>query len=234
MSMPSNSQLIPISKMRQDNGVKCLIYGGPGVGKTPLGLTAPKPVILVTETGTLSVGNSQIPAWPAFTLQAIEEFFMWANGSREFAQFDSLVIDSFSNLCEIIIAHLLRGKSKSGNQVNGLKAYGELETRAMELVFWLLGLPRKHVFIMCKCRLNNFGHGSTNNLLLPGQQLPVKVPGEFDVIGDLGRFLIPNAGEQRAIRFAPQAGECFPRDRSGKLSEYEPPDLKHIVQKIYS
>lgn len=39
------------------NGVKCIVYGGAGVGKTRLCATAPRPIIISAEEGLLSLSD---------------------------------------------------------------------------------------------------------------------------------------------------------------------------------
>ena len=49
------NDLKPASALALRLGVKCVAYGPPGSGKTPISNTAPNPVMLVTEPGMLSM-----------------------------------------------------------------------------------------------------------------------------------------------------------------------------------
>jgi hypothetical protein len=44
-----------------DNGIKCLVYGGSGVGKTPLCASAPAPFIISAEAGLRSIKHLHVP-----------------------------------------------------------------------------------------------------------------------------------------------------------------------------
>ena len=44
-----------------DHGIKCVVYGFSGVGKTVLCSTAPKPIVLSAESGLLSLSKVDIP-----------------------------------------------------------------------------------------------------------------------------------------------------------------------------
>ncbi|WBF76860.1 hypothetical protein PSV3_00158 [Septimatrevirus PSV32] len=92
------SQLKPASQLARRYGVKSVVFGAPGSGKTPLINTAPRPVLLVTEPGMLSMRGSNVPAWEAYSPALIVEFFEWFMKSREAANFDTLGIDSISNI----------------------------------------------------------------------------------------------------------------------------------------
>jgi hypothetical protein len=68
----------------------------------------------------------------------------------------------------------------------------------------------------------------------PGQDLNVKVPHLFDEILHLAPAVIPGiAGEQIAFRTKGQFG-IMARDRSGRLSELEYPDLTSLFAKCMS
>ncbi len=121
------SQLKPASQLARRYGVKSVVFGAPGSGKTPLINTAPRPVLLVTEPGMLSMRGSNVPAWEAYSPALIVEFFEWFMKSREAANFDTLGIDSISNIAEIILADEL-GKVK-----HGMKAYGNMSERVMKI-----------------------------------------------------------------------------------------------------
>ena len=78
------SSLVPVSKLAANYGVKMVTYGGPGVGKTPIVATAPRPILLVHEPGMLSMrAFTHIPAFEAFTIDRIDEFYEWFLKSSE-------------------------------------------------------------------------------------------------------------------------------------------------------
>ena len=113
--------LKPASELAQRFGVKALVYGGPGMGKTPIIKTAPRPVLCVVEPGMLSMRDAvNIPAWDAYTPERIDEFFKWLFTSAEAKNFDTVGIDSISQLAEIILTQELN-RNKDGR-----KAYGEM------------------------------------------------------------------------------------------------------------
>ena len=106
--------LKPASELAQRFGVKALVYGGPGMGKTPIIKTAPRPVLCVVEPGMLSMRDAtNIPAWDAYTPERIDEFFKWLFTSNEAKNFDTVGIDSISQLAEIILTQELN-RNKDG------------------------------------------------------------------------------------------------------------------------
>ena len=78
----------PAREFARSYGVKALIYGAAGTGKTPILNTAPRPVLLACETGLLSMRNSNIPTFQALGVSKIKEFFDWLEKSSEAKNLD--------------------------------------------------------------------------------------------------------------------------------------------------
>lgn len=224
----NNRDLKPASQLAQRFGVKAVCFGGPGSGKTPLLTTAPRPVLCAVEPGLLSMRNSNIPTWEAYTRPKIDEFFTWFFTSSEAKQYDTLGIDSISQLAEIILTDELNPKKNK----DGRAAYGKMSIATMELINALYYLPQKHILLIAKQGIED-GTG-LKKPYFPGQDLNVKVPHMYDEILHLGLHTVPGMVQpQRAIRTM-QNFEYMARDRSGRLAELEPPDLSALFTKAMS
>ena len=223
------NQLKPASELAQRFGVKALVYGGPGMGKTPIIKTAPRPVLCVVEPGMLSMRDAtNIPAWDAYTPERIDEFFKWLFTSAEAKNFDTVGIDSISQLAEIILTQELN-RNKDGR-----KAYGEMSRRVMEIVNALYYLPNKHIYLIGKQSTGDENGVATKRPYFPGQDLNVKIPHLYDEILHLGEVNVP--GQPKPVvgfRCLPTFG-IMARDRSGRLNEIEPPNLDAIFKKCMS
>ncbi|WEL95556.1 hypothetical protein [Xanthomonas phage vB_XooS_NR08] len=232
------SQLKPASQLARRYGVKSVVFGSPGSGKTPLINTAPRPVLLVTEPGMLSMRGSNVPAWEAYSPALITEFFEWFMKSREAANFDTLGIDSISNIAEIILAEEL-SKVK-----HGMKAYGNMSERTMKICNDLYYMPQKHIVMIAKQGVVENGRQTIlqggevvyepimqKRPFFPGKDLNVKVPHLFDNVLHLGEAIVPGQPKSvRALR-TKEIPEVFARDRLGNLGELEPPDLSALFTK---
>jgi len=223
------NQLRPASELARMFGVKSLIYGGPGTGKTPMVKTLPRPVMCVIEPGMLSMRDANtIPAWEANTPERIEEFFTWALTSAEAKNFDTIAIDSISQMCEVILTQELE------RQKHGLKAYGEMARRVMDLVNALYYTRQKHVYLIGKLHAGEENGVSMKKPYFPGKDLNIKIPHLYDEILYVGEANI--VGQPKpimAIRTKPIFG-IVARDRSGKLEELETTDVGAIFAKCMS
>lgn len=231
--------LKPAGNLAQKFGMKAIMYGKPGHGKTPMLNTAPRPVLLATEPGLLSMKGSTIPTWEAYTPERIEEFFDWVEKSSELKNFDTIAIDSGSQLAEIILAQEQR-RNKDGR-----KAYGEMSKRCMYWYDGLFFMRQKHIILNCKSMQAEVGKQVVNNggqisvemsyqsqPYFPGQDLGIKVPHRYDAILHVGLARVPGMpNEQVAIRTR-STSEILARDRSGNLDELEPPHIGNLIQKV--
>jgi hypothetical protein len=218
--------LKPLSQLAQRFGAKSLVYGPPGVGKTPVVVTAPRPILLAVEPGLLSVRKiDNVPGYEAPTAPKIREFFTWFFQSAEAKQFDTLAVDSVSQIAEIIVTEQL------GRHKDGRKAYGEMSREVMGWMNDLYYLPNKHIYLIAKQMTDN----GVFKPYFPGQDLNVRVPHLFDLILRLAKYdAVPGAPVGQAVT-AFQTSSSFgavARDRSGTLNEYEFPNLSAIFQKV--
>lgn len=212
-------------------GVKAVVYGPPGKGKTPILNTAPRPVLLACEPGLLSMRNSTVPTFPAFSSDAIDEFFKWLFHSNETKNFDTVGIDSASQMCEIYLNDIMQGTSKAGNKMHGKAAYGEMNRRSLQQLDGLYYMQQKHVYLIAKQEI--IVDSGFKRPYFPGQQLPSQVPHKYDVVAQLDTHNIPGVGQQIGFRCIGSI-DTVARNRTGNLNEFEPPHFGNLVTKAMS
>ncbi|QDH84429.1 hypothetical protein Axy19_004 [Achromobacter phage vB_AxyS_19-32_Axy19] len=220
------SDLRPANQFAQRFGVKMVVYGPPGSGKTPLMATAPNPLLLLIEAGAGSLRNvpSNIPGYKIDNASQADEFFLWWFGSSESKQFDTLCMDSVTHLAELYL------KDELPKHKHGMQAYGEMSVRTMKQLESLNDQQYKHLCLIAKMGWQDDAGVQTKTPHFPGKDLNVKVPHLFDNIAYLDRVLIPKHGEQVAMRNKAIIG-IRARDRFGKLAELEPPNLAQAFAK---
>ena len=219
------SDLRPAKEFAQNFGVKALIYGPAGTGKTPLINTAPRPLLLACEPGLLSMRGSNVPTYPAYTAAKIDEFFKWFFGSTEVKNFDTIAVDSVSQMADIYL------QEASKTIKHGLQQYGEMATRTMNQLRALYFTQYKHTYLICKEEVITLNNIQIRRPFFPGKQLPVDIPHMFDAILHLNKVMIPGVmGEQLAFRCI-GSYDVLARNRTGTLAEFEPPNFSEIVRK---
>ncbi len=204
-------------------GAKAIVYGPPGSRKTPLINTCPRPLMLACEPGMLSMRGSTVPTFQAHTGAAIEEFFKWFNISSERKNFDTLAIDSVSQMADIYLQEAQKTNS------HGKAAYGDMAKKVMSHLRPLFFTENIHTYLIAK-------EGTKDGMrwpYFPGQQLLTEVPHMYDFILYLGIQNVPGMGNVSAFR-CNQAMDVLARNRTGNLNDYEPPDFGKLIQKAMS
>lgn len=218
------NDLRPAKDFAQHFGCKAVIYGPPGSAKTPTLNTAPRPLLLATEPGLLSMRGSNVPTYEAYTAPRIDEFFKWFFNSTETKNFDTLGIDSTSQIADTYLQAALKTNK------HGKAAYGEMANKTMEHLRTLYFTRYKHTYLIAK--EGSFEEASTRirKPYFPGQALIVDVPHLYDFVLRLAKVPIPGHGEQRAFQ-CNASYDVSARNRTGNLSDFEPPDFSALVNK---
>jgi hypothetical protein len=205
-------------------GVKALIYGPAGTGKTPILNTAPRPMLLACEPGLLSMRGSKIPTWEAYTAPRIDEFFRWFNTSAEVKNFDTLGIDSTSQMADIYLQEAKKTIK------HGLQQYGQMAEYTVTNLRQVYFKPQMHAYLIAKEEIVNVNGVSFRRPYFPGQQLNADIPYMYDAILHLNKVPIPNVGDKLAFRCI-GSYDVLARNRTGTLNEYEFPNFNDIINK---
>jgi hypothetical protein len=232
-------QLRSVNQLTQANGVKCIVYGKAKIGKTMLVGTAPRPVIISAERGLLSLRKDfgHLPGIEITCLQDLINVHAWAFGSAEAKQFDTICLDSISEIAEVVlIAAKEQAKAdaaKTRKGVNGFQAYTDLNDQIMKVFRDFRDFAHKHVLFIAK---EEWDKDEQTGMYMfrpsmPGKQLTMQLPYMFDEIFQINKFKDNNNMEFRALRTRSD-NQNVAGDRSGRLDEWERPDLGSIFQKI--
>ena len=206
-------------------GVKMLVYGQAGAGKTTLIKTLPHPVILSAEGGLLSLQDADLPYIEIRNVNDLEEAYKWvvsdaANG------FESVALDSISEIAEVILS------SEKKNNKDPRAAFGAMQDKMSEIIRAFRDITNKHVYFTAKCEK---AQDETGKILyspsMPGNKTGQALPYFFDLVMALRVEKGEDGISQRAL-LCDSDGSWLAKDRSSKLSAWEAPDLGAIISKI--
>jgi hypothetical protein len=202
-------------------GVKTLVYGAAGTGKTTLVGTMPTPLILSAESGLLSLQGLDLQYLEINSVSDLREAYKWRVSSQESKHFESVALDSISEIAEVCL-----GEQKAITK-DGRAAYGQLGTVMGEVIRAFRDLPL-HVLLIAKLDKGADELGRiTYSPGMPGQMLTQSLPYFVDQVLALR---VTTTGE-REILCQPDS-LWLAKDRSGRLDRLEPPDLGAMIKKI--
>lgn len=210
------------------NGVKMLVYGKAGRGKTTLCATAPNPIVFSAESGLLALSNYQVAYAEIRTIKDLQDAFAWAQSSTEARQFQTLCLDSLSEIAEVVLSNA-KGQVKDPRQ-----AYGELIEKMSMTIREFRDLPGYHVYMSAKQEMvkDDASGVALNMPSMPGNKLGQSLPYFFDEVFQLDIGKDPATQQTyRYLRTQPDF-QNDAKDRSGRLDPIEYPDLGNIIKKI--
>ena len=208
------------------NGVKLLVYGQAGAGKTSLIPTLPNSIVLSAEGGLLSIQDAELPYIEITTMAELQEAYKWLTESAEAAQFESVAIDSISEIAEVCLNY-----EKKVNK-DPRAAYGAMQEQMADIIRVFRDLPAKHVYMSAKLEKTQDEMGRILYApSMPGNKTGQSLPYFFDEVLALRVERDAEGNSQRAL-MCDSDGLWLAKDRSGKLESWEAPDLTVIINKI--
>lgn len=230
------------SRTNLSGGIKVLIYADSGMGKTAMCATAPKPLIISAESGLLVLNKKNLeklygvknpaisydsPVMKIATVSDLTEAHLWLTSAHEAKQFDTICIDSISEIGEVVLNNAKR-QVKDPRQ-----AYGELIEKMESVVRAYRDLPGVNVYISAKIEpmkdeltgIMRYGPS------MPGAKLGPKLPYFFDEVFKLGVNKDLQGNPFRYLQTSADL-QTIAKDRSGALDAMEPPHLGHVFGKI--
>jgi hypothetical protein len=212
--------------------IKALIAGNPGAGKTLFSSTAPKPLMLSAEGGTMSIVDRHVPYITVEKLGGIEGLRTLVDTLRQEPatrkeqlglEVDTFIIDTIDEVARLMMREHLRSEGQAHARIQD---YGWLKDTLTAFVRAVRNLDM-HVIMTCHLKSVSDGEGG------PQKYLPA-IDGSFSeaIAGyvDLAFVLrselateIVDDGVQRTVhrwlQTYPEPQYDWIKDRSGKLPQ---------------
>lgn len=212
----------------KSNGVKILVYGQAGSGKTVLCATTPdhsKTIILSAESGLLSIADTDIDVITIKNLDDLMEAYKWLTTNEQGLSYDWICLDSLSELTDVIL-------NDEKSKVKDMRAaYIPMQEKVESMIRAFRDLPR-NVYFTAKLETYQDDAGVVRNRpMLVGRKLPINIPYFFDEFFILKVDKDENGNPFRYLQTQPDL-KTEAKDRSGKLDFHEYPSLAAIAEKI--
>lgn len=214
-------------KASDDHGVKMLVYGSAGSGKTTLCGTAPSPLIISAEAGLLSLRGKRIPVITVVGIQDVWDALTWVQNSGAKQGIQTVCLDSISEIVEKVL------DTEKKRSRDPRMAYGDMASISIGLVKAFRDLKGFHVLVTAKQTSNTDPVTGVDKATptAPGQQVGPALPYLFDLVmhayADKDASGVPYHALRTHASFNVEA-----KDRSGCLDEIEYPDVNNIINKI--
>jgi len=226
----------------KDDGLKCLIIGQPGVGKTFLASTLPhieRTLFISAENGHRTLADFDIPIiditkdddgralnWNG-RLNKLRELRSYLLSDDVQEKYDHIFFDSLTEIGEIFF-HTLQEKYPDKNKT--IVLYGELSRQVELFIKFVRDLPKFNVFLTALERTEKDDAMRTRYICNLKGSIAWTVPKFFDEVYSL-RIFKKEDQIVRAFQTLPIDG-YEGKSRSNKLNDYEPANLAQLLEKI--
>jgi phage nucleotide-binding protein len=206
------------------NGVKLLVFGMAGTGKTTLIKTLPKPIVLSAEAGLLSIAGTGIPYIEIESMADLKEAYLWILDN--IGDYETVCLDSISEIAEVVLS------SEKKVAKDPRQAYGAMQDAMGDLIRAFRDLQGVNVYFSAKAEKTQ---DEVGRLLyspsMPGNKTGQALPYFFDEVLALRIENDSDGNPQRALQCQPDS-IWTAKDRSGRLDFWEVPDLGAVIAKI--
>ena len=212
------------------DGIKILVHGPAGAGKTSLCATTGAPTIIISaESGLLSLRGVDIPVIEVKALDQLYEAYDFVVNTEEGRSFSWICLDSISEIAEVVLNHEKK-VAKDPRQ-----AYGALAEKMTDLIRAFRDLPGRNVYFSCKQeRAKDEQSGAMLYYpAMPGNMLKQGVGYFFDFVFALRVEKDADGNPTRWLQ-TNRDYNYEAKDRSGSLEMFESPDLSALATKVNS
>lgn len=215
------------------SGIKVLVHGPAGAGKTRLcATTGGSTLIISAESGLLSLRGHDIAVLEIKTLAGLYEAYQFVTEDEAGQAFDWICLDSISEIAEVVLNHEKK-VTVNGKPIDPRQAYGALSEKMTDILRAFRDLPGRNVYFSCKQERSKDEQSGAMLYFpsMPGNMLKQSVGYFFDEVFALR---VEKDAEGNPTRWL-QTSRDFnyeAKDRSGSLDMFEPADLSAIAGKI--
>lgn len=222
-------KITSINEAVKDVGLKILVHGPAGSGKTVMCATSGQPTLIISaESGLLSIREAPdyIQTTQIKTLDDLIEVYEYLKSGDH--KFKWIALDSISEMGEVVLAE------EKENNKDARAAYGELIIAMNDIIKKFRDLPLN---VIMTAKQKRYVDEDTNRTHygpdLPGKNLANGIPYLYDEVFALRVEKDDEGKIYRTVQTGPDI-QYIAKDRSGRLAMFEKPNLKAISGKIYA
>jgi hypothetical protein len=211
---------------------KLLISGPSGAGKTRMGSLMPGRVLMgLSEKQAVATIKRWRPDASVFAIETFDDlvdFAAVAASPRIADHFDSVVLDSLTDMQRIMKQHLTRQQDKR-KDVTDKDTWGVVIDKTMSLVRAIRDAKAHVLIITGNAEEHVDGVGMVNRPDMQGKRIPSSLPSYVQAQGYEYMQQLGNGKLRRSVMFS--GPERFAVKSYGDLQPIEPPEPVHIISK---
>lgn len=218
--------------VNQDARIKMLVYGDSGVGKTVFSGGFPKPFVIASEEGLLSIAGKDVDYVSVTRWEQIEEIYLHLLKTESRKKYQSVIVDSFTTLQQIALGYVLE---QNGRQFPEQRDWGMLLELMRRFFRQMADLPYHIVFICLAGTEKDELTGIISEKPAIVGRMAAEAPAYVDIVMHLTVEMSRKGGETTVTRFGifQPSSRALAKDRSGKLpTVMKEPTASKVLAKV--
>lgn len=214
-------------------GVKCLIYGTAGTGKTTLASTLDpeKTLIISFESGLLSLldepGGEKLQYVDVCTLKGLNDIYSELLKPEYQNKYDNIFIDSLSEISELVLATVKADPTVYKGMQDNMKLYMITQEEMVKISKAFRDLKGYNVFMTALADTKTIKLKEVSVPMMVGQKLGTKMLSLFDFI-----FYMTIEDDGKRVLYTQPTSVTEGKSRSRKLQLKEEANLGQVMKKI--
>jgi phage nucleotide-binding protein len=222
-------EIVKATELSKTSGVKVLLYGASGLGKTSQFKHTGKTILISLESGELVLSDAKnVDVVRVSNLAEIREAYEYVKANKD--KYDTVGIDSLSELSEVIVAELKKMPEYSDPR-DTFKLWGKYTELMLQIAKSFRDLNGINVVLVA---LDESVKNGFEEKIMPSVAAK-KAQGKLPSLYDEVLYLRATENDEREFVCHPTA-DVVAKDRSGKLDPIEPcsreKGIEHIFKKI--
>ena len=232
---------IQSTKQVGHDSLKFLIYGAPGTGKTTLAsTTGEKTLVVSAEAGLLSLSGHDVdfvdishdddgaPVPPSKRYDRLKDVFQFLVSDQARETYKWVVIDSLTEIGQLLTEKL---QAKYPDRKDALVMWGEYSAELRSMIKAFRDLRGFNVVFTALSQPEKDENGRRFTGLMLQGKIADHLPGFFDEVF-FYTIIEDQEGKQQRVLVTQATDKTVAKDRSGKLNQFEKPNLSAIAEKI--
>jgi phage nucleotide-binding protein len=199
--------------LAKENGIRVLLYGASGVGKSFQAVHTGKTVVITSEKADLTLNDFDVDIIKINSSKELKEAYNYVAENAD--KYDTVFIDSLTDIGEMIVMEL----KKSGNysKSDTYKMWSDFTDIMITITKSFRDMENINVVLICLEESIKNGFEEKIVPQIPAKKAKSKLVSLYDIVTRLH----VNENGEREFLCAP-SDEFDAKDRSGKLNPVEP------------
>jgi len=172
-------KVVSTKGLARKKGIKCLIVGASGSGKTNLARSTGKTIIISAESGDLTLNDVDVDTISVKTLSEMKEAFKYVEENTD--KYDTVIIDSITEIGDMIVSEL-KSIPEYSSQKDSMKLWMKFTEIITKIAKSFRDLDGINVVVLALAESVKSGFDEKIMPMIPAKKAQARLSSLYDVV----------------------------------------------------